>query len=133
MRFAKTLMTMATSLHNLLCALPLLCVATLYALVGRAAMLLGYWPRFLRWCDYEAAYRAGNDDRVYLSLSHGMDWLIASTILSVPLWLIFTICLRGRYSLAERWGRVALYSLGWLACVAVVAFDPSSCFKWFMD
>jgi len=131
MRLAKALMKTATGLHNLLCALPLLCVANLYALAGRAAVLLGHGPPY-NYND-EAVDRIGHGDWLYRLLSHGMDWLGGAALLSVPFWLMLTICLRGRYSLAGRWGRVALYSLGWLACVAVVVFDPGDCFEWFMD
>ena len=148
MRLAKTLMKTATGLHNLLCVLPLLCVANLYALIGRAASLLDYWPAGYHCAKnavplgYWPTYYCGNDavtvdqvgsgDWLYQALFHGMEWLVCTAVLSIPLWLVFTICLRGRYSLAGRWSRAALLGLGWLACIAVVAFDPGRCFAWFM-
>ena len=132
MRLAKALMTMATGLHALLCALPLLCVVNLYAMAVRAAILLGRWPRGYYYHD-DAVDHIGQGDLLYKSLYHSMGWLVVAAFLSVPFWLMLTICLRGRYSLAGRWGRVALYGLGWLACVAVVVFDPGDCFEWFMD
>ncbi len=132
MRLAKALMTTVTGLHNLLCALPLLCVMNLYALVGRLAMLIGHWPRIYDWYDNEAVDHIAEGDWLYRLLEQGIGWLVVSAILSVPLWLVFTICLRGRYSLGGRWGRVALYGLGWLACVGLVIFDPGRFFAWLM-
>jgi hypothetical protein len=131
MHIEKVLMKMATGLHTLLCTLPLLCVMNLYAMAGRAAVLLGHGPPYNY--NNESVDHVGSDDWLYRLLSDGMDWLVGAVILSLPFWLLFTFCLRGRYSFGGRWGRFALYSLGWLAWVAVAVFDPGGCFKWFMD